>query len=696
MNRPEYSPLNPAKREIRVLKIEPGADDGQNQNELRCSMSTLSLDETTHFMALSYVWGDPTIREDIIVDDRPVSVTRNLACALRAVRDLMPWKTFPYWADAICINQEDDTEKMHQIGLMGDIYKMASMVIAWVGEESENSDRAVDALLKISALFERHYRTNTPRQLVLWLLHLSLSKVGNKHELPGVLVKWRRYWLQGWQRHMASPVPDLFAGTTVDDDQMPNWSAETRQAVFDFINRPYWYRVWTFQELVLAKNINIICGSKLVPWTMLHHIDRFAGAWYALDYDTKKENMPALLVADSIATAIRRLRPIFSLMEYKALGRRFNLVEATEHVLNRDATHPLDRVYGCLGLVPHAGIKADYSISEQELYRHVMLMRFAEVGMLGEKDTGGEGDYYKKKRGYVGIDTVKDNFEQSRFKKTRIYPVPLFLAGVARQKLPDLPSWVHDLSGGSPPEKPPPFCQATKDTIQRWSEASVKGNSLFIRAKEVGQIRRGFITERSTLNKNLRVIIAQWFHDSESSFTKDDRVFDMARDVLSIGYGDAHGRHRKRRIEPGSAEEDASIRSFLEYVTLLFKPYALHPKGQLVLEQIQARLDRLPERSQDVPERYVPQGPSGYLRLDVARSSLAYTEEGGFVSSDPAVRLGDRLFLAPGHNCPLVLRRSGEHYIFVSWAYASGMMAGELLEGGPVEWCRNLDTIEIR
>ncbi len=110
---------------------------------------------------------------------------------------------------------------------------------------------------------------------------------------------------------MARPTPGLSEGTTDDDDDMPNWSAETMQAVIDFINRPYWYRVWTFQELVLAKAIYIICGNRCVPWSMLLHIDRFAGAWYALDYDTKKDNMPALLVANNIAQVLIEIDMIF-------------------------------------------------------------------------------------------------------------------------------------------------------------------------------------------------------------------------------------------------------------------------------------------------------------------------------------------------------------------------------------------------
>lgn len=38
------------------------------------------------------------------------------------------------WVDAICINQKDDIEKLHQIDLMRDVYSSAREVIMWLGE----------------------------------------------------------------------------------------------------------------------------------------------------------------------------------------------------------------------------------------------------------------------------------------------------------------------------------------------------------------------------------------------------------------------------------------------------------------------------------------------------------------------------------------------------------------------------------
>lgn len=41
------------------------------------------------------------------------------------------------WADAICINQDNNTEKGHQVKRMGKVYENAKEVLAWLGKGSE-------------------------------------------------------------------------------------------------------------------------------------------------------------------------------------------------------------------------------------------------------------------------------------------------------------------------------------------------------------------------------------------------------------------------------------------------------------------------------------------------------------------------------------------------------------------------------
>ncbi|KAE9371929.1 heterokaryon incompatibility, partial [Stipitochalara longipes BDJ] len=84
------------------------------------------------FFALSYVWGDPTKSHEISIDGKRLAITKNLYLALRSMQSSITG-TLHVWADAICINQEDDTEKSIQIQVMREIYYSASEVRIWLG-----------------------------------------------------------------------------------------------------------------------------------------------------------------------------------------------------------------------------------------------------------------------------------------------------------------------------------------------------------------------------------------------------------------------------------------------------------------------------------------------------------------------------------------------------------------------------------
>lgn len=56
------------------------------------------------------------------------------------------WQQRYYWVDAICINQDDDKERGHHVDFMGDIYRRADRVIAWLGPATAESNRVIGAM----------------------------------------------------------------------------------------------------------------------------------------------------------------------------------------------------------------------------------------------------------------------------------------------------------------------------------------------------------------------------------------------------------------------------------------------------------------------------------------------------------------------------------------------------------------------
>jgi hypothetical protein len=44
------------------------------------------------------------------------------------------------WVDAVCINQQDKSERNEQVRWMGEIYSSVQQVIIWLGKEAEGGD----------------------------------------------------------------------------------------------------------------------------------------------------------------------------------------------------------------------------------------------------------------------------------------------------------------------------------------------------------------------------------------------------------------------------------------------------------------------------------------------------------------------------------------------------------------------------
>lgn len=141
-----YAKLPPDIRIIRLLRILPKLADTSETDEIHCELHTSSLwDAKGHYRALSYTWsgGDNTGPQPYVYCNQAiVNVTHNLYEALHRLRGSR--EAVELWVDFLCINQADDEERTHQVGMMRDIYSHCSEVIIWLGAGGLGNSRELE------------------------------------------------------------------------------------------------------------------------------------------------------------------------------------------------------------------------------------------------------------------------------------------------------------------------------------------------------------------------------------------------------------------------------------------------------------------------------------------------------------------------------------------------------------------------
>ena len=142
----KYSRLG--ERKIRLACIHPGAPT----ENLVAHFVNANIDSLPQYYAISYLWGQDSRMSPLLV--RSGSVLKVLKVAtiphsiLRAFRH--PSQVINVWIDAICINQQDFTERGAQIPFMSTVFKHASSVRVWLGQKTPYGQMAFDFARQIT------------------------------------------------------------------------------------------------------------------------------------------------------------------------------------------------------------------------------------------------------------------------------------------------------------------------------------------------------------------------------------------------------------------------------------------------------------------------------------------------------------------------------------------------------------------
>ncbi|KAG0605200.1 hypothetical protein M758_9G039200 [Ceratodon purpureus] len=317
--------LDSNRQEIRLLSIVPG----QEAEDIQCTLSVISLHDDPKYTALSYVWGDSNTRKQISVNRTSFDVTLNLESALRHIRMSDVQQTV--WVDAVCINQNDVSERNQQVALMGDLYTQAAEVIIWLGIGNKYLD--------------------------------MLAEVISETGLP-------------------TPPSELPA----DNARLQEYAVELCKinVLFKIISQlPWWTRIWTVQGCLLSVTDPFFqCGSKRFSWTAFFRIywDLYQRLrrMKVLQFESHPDYQELLKAVGGDADAVVDFDSFLPLDSIGVLrrnlgsGTRLPLSECVAACLGRKATLAHDYIYGILGLVSmelRQEITIDYNMSYRDLYQ---------------------------------------------------------------------------------------------------------------------------------------------------------------------------------------------------------------------------------------------------------------------------------------------------------------------------------------
>jgi hypothetical protein len=206
---------------------------------INCTLFEVSKDTKTLYEAISYTWGDASQQNNIRVNGRRLSIPRSVYKNLETRSSM--WRPRILWIDSICINQRDESEKVGQIKLMGQIYKEAYQVSICM-QPPNNSQWATRQASMIPTSDLPISTSEVAEYLEAWLAHYMVDKVANfdiEHSQKGQEI------LKTYSLHT----------------QQPPW--------FDFqsLLRNAWFdRVWVVQEVALASTIRVYYGKIEIQW----------------------------------------------------------------------------------------------------------------------------------------------------------------------------------------------------------------------------------------------------------------------------------------------------------------------------------------------------------------------------------------------------------------------------------------------
>ncbi|KAI2631771.1 heterokaryon incompatibility protein-domain-containing protein [Xylaria nigripes] len=332
-----------APQTTRLIELHPGAPT----DPVSLSLVTIALDSAPDFEAISYCWGNAWDGRCVTCNDAILTVNNSLFTGLVHFR--YEDRTRILWADAICINQNDATEKGDQVQLMPRIYSEATRTLVWLGVANDSEFGSVPPNV-----------ADTIGQALQLMPTIDPEDVADLAAKPQII-------RSDSQRLRDEGKPNL-----LDFDWSP---------LVALLSRPWFHRKWVVQEVVLAKEVILYAGGGAqVPWLDLARLT-FAMEGLGIERLAFFENGSTILESSNIS--INCVTAISMVQEFRTRG---TLVDGIENTLRFACTDPRDHVYSLLSLgAIGPRILPDYNASVCDVFKQfaiAMIMQGQSLKML--------------------------------------------------------------------------------------------------------------------------------------------------------------------------------------------------------------------------------------------------------------------------------------------------------------------------
>lgn len=350
-----YEPLKLGKDEIRLLTLLPDLDE---DGLICCQNATFDLATAPEFQALSYEWGSTEQPQNIRVDEGLLNIRQNLWLFLDMFR-AEERNHILLWVDQICIDQQNDSERGHQVKLMGNIYSRAVRTIAWLGPSTGVDTGLGTAVSRHGHLIDAWRTGDMTDEEHSAEMKAAIQRISSEPLCIYGECSICNSTLKDRDQDLSSSQQEGVAEGLIvpaEDPRVSEWWIRDLQDPCDL---SYWTRLWIVQENVLARDCDFFLG--------IHR-------WSRLDLSryVELENYYSALRSRHKSSLGRYVKALTNLVEpINDSPLEWVIIEFwRDHLTCSD---PHDLVYGLLGLVkPAQRIPIDYQSTFPDVYEQLM------------------------------------------------------------------------------------------------------------------------------------------------------------------------------------------------------------------------------------------------------------------------------------------------------------------------------------